>query len=135
MKFLDELIDDESQIASFCISVDFHQAVAHGIDSHTLQGLQYFFDASATEDNSIPIVNFNLSSPDLVLPSVPDLKLNNSFITPSMNSIDDTQRLSVVFGKTGIPVLYLGWGELWGLILRLQGAAQCLGSQVGVFGT
>jgi hypothetical protein len=62
--------------------------VAHGIHSMTLQELQYFFDADATEDNKIPMINFNLSSPDLVLPSIPDLKLNNSFLTPSMNSVD-----------------------------------------------
>merc|ERR1711942_625700 len=33
------------------------------------------------------MVNFDLSSPQLILPSVPDIKLN-SFLTPSMNSVD-----------------------------------------------
>ena len=76
-------------LSSFCINQDdFHMGVAHGIHSMTLQELQYFFDADATEDNKIPMINFNLSSPDLVLPSIPDLKLNNSFLTPSMNSVD-----------------------------------------------
>ena len=75
-------------LSSFCIGEDFHHAAAHGIHALTLQELQYFFDDSATEDNNIPIINFNLSSPDLTLPSVPDLKLGNSFLTPSMNSVD-----------------------------------------------
>jgi len=74
--------------SKFCVGEDFHHAAAHGIHSLTLQELQYFFDESATEDNSIPMVNFDLSSPQLTLPSVPDLKLNNSFLTPSMNSVD-----------------------------------------------
>jgi len=71
-----------------CVGEDYYHAAAHGIHSLTLQELQYFFDESATENNSIPMVNFDLSSPQLTLPSVPDLKLNNSFLTPSMNSVD-----------------------------------------------
>lgn len=77
---------------SFCMTEDFHHAASHGIHSLTLQELQYFFDPSATKDNKIPMINFNLSSPDLLLPSVPDLKLNNSFLTPSMNSVDHILR-------------------------------------------
>ena len=74
--------------SKFCVGEDFYHAAAHGIHSLTLQELQYFFDESATEDNDIPMVNFDLSSPQLILPSVPDIKLNNSFLTPSMNSVD-----------------------------------------------
>merc|ERR1712002_25870 len=74
--------------SKFCVGEDFYHAAAHGIHSLTLQELQYFFDESATEDNDIPMVNFDLSSPNLTLPSVPDLRLNNSFLTPSMNSVD-----------------------------------------------
>merc|ERR1712215_296059 len=53
-----------------------------------LKELQYFYDESATKNNNIPIVNFNLSSSSLTLPSVPDLQLNNSFLTPMMHSVD-----------------------------------------------
>jgi len=74
---------------SFCIDQDeFHEWVAHGIHSMTLQELQFFFDASASTDNSIPRVNDDLSSSDLILPSIPDLMLNNSFLTPAMHSVD-----------------------------------------------
>ena len=62
--------------------------VAHGVHSITLQELHYFFDDKATIDNNIPIVNFDLSSSTRVLPSVPDLKLDNTFVTPSMHSVD-----------------------------------------------
>merc|ERR1719244_548716 len=72
---------------SFCIGDQFHFAAAHGTHSMTLQQLQYFFDASATADNNIPIVNFDLSS-QLLLSSAPDLHLNNSFTTPMMHSVD-----------------------------------------------
>merc|ERR1712215_18820 len=72
---------------SFCIGDQFHFAAAHGTHSMTLQQLQYFFDASATADNNIPIVNFDLSSQHL-LSSAPDLHLNNSFFTPMMHSVD-----------------------------------------------
>merc|ERR1712215_224932 len=72
---------------SFCIGDQFHFAAAHGTHSMTLQQLQYFFDASATADNNIPIVNFDLSS-QLLLSSAPDLHLNNSFTTPTMHSVD-----------------------------------------------
>jgi len=72
----------------FCITSEFPHAAAHGIHSMTLKELRYFFDKSATENNIIPIVNFNLSSPYLLLPSVPDLELNNSFSTPMMESVD-----------------------------------------------
>ena len=41
-----------------------------------------------TKTIKIPIVNFDLSSPILILPSAPDLKLNNTYITPSMQSVD-----------------------------------------------
>ena len=85
---LTEATSCEETLADSCIRGDFPGAVAHGIHSLNLQELQYFFDKSATDNNSIPIVNFNLSSPDLVLPSVPDLNLNNTFLTPSMNSVD-----------------------------------------------
>jgi len=71
-----------------CIREEFARAVAHGIHSLHLKELQYFFDASASEDNTIPVINFDLSSSDLVLPSVPDLKLNNTFLTPSLMSVD-----------------------------------------------
>ena len=67
---------------------DFPLGVAHGIHSLTLQELRYFFDKNASETNKIPIVNFNLSSTILVLPSAPDLKLNNTYVTPSMQSVD-----------------------------------------------
>lgn len=67
---------------------DFPLGVAHGIHSLTLHELRYFFDKHASETNKIPMVNFNLSSPILVLPSAPDLKLNNTYITPSMQSVD-----------------------------------------------
>ena len=79
----------EQTFCSFCIDEeDFPLGVAHGVHSLTLQELRYFFDKDAAKNNTIPIVNFNLSSPILVLQSVPDLKLNNTFITPSMHSVD-----------------------------------------------
>ena len=71
-----------------CIRAEFPRAVAHGIHALHLKELQYFFDASASEDNTIPVINSDLSSSDLVLLSVPDLKLNNTFLTPSMISVD-----------------------------------------------
>merc|ERR1712215_117894 len=72
---------------SFCIGDQFHYAAAHGTHSMTLQQLQYYFESSVTENNKIPIVNFDLSA-QLLLPSVPDLQLNNSFLTPMMHSVD-----------------------------------------------
>jgi len=79
----------DTAFPSFCINQDdFHMGVAHGIHSMTLQELQYFFDSDAKDDNNIPMINFDLSSTTLVLPTVPDLKLENSFQTPGMNSVD-----------------------------------------------
>jgi len=72
---------------SFCIGDHFYFAAAHGTHSMTLQELKYFFDAAATANNNIPIVNFDLSS-QLLLSSAPDLHLNNSFSTPMMHSVD-----------------------------------------------
>jgi len=73
----------------FCINQDdFHMGVAHGIHSLTLQELQFYFDDEATNKNNIPMINFDLGSSDITLPSVPDLLLNNSFVTPGMNSVD-----------------------------------------------
>ena len=79
----------ENIFQSFCIDhTEFHEWVAHGIHSLKLQELQYFFDADATEDNNIPTVNDDLTSPNLLHQTAVDLNLNNSFLTPAMQSVD-----------------------------------------------
>jgi len=78
----------EETFRDHCIEGDFPRSIAHGIHSLTLEDLRYYFDLAAKEDNMIPSVNFDLTSPDKLFESAPLLALNNTFRTPAMNSVD-----------------------------------------------
>jgi len=75
----------EKKLSNNC---DFPESIAHGIHSLTLQDLRYYFDEKAQKNNTIPSINWDLSSDDLLFDSAPILQLNNSFRTPAMNSVD-----------------------------------------------
>lgn len=71
----------------------FPGAVAHGIHSITLEDIRYYFKASATEQNNVPTLNFNLS--EKATPVLPHAKLygyDTSFKTVSMRHLDQVLR-------------------------------------------
>eukprot|EP00092_Neocalanus_flemingeri_P036935 GFUD01040208.1.p1 GENE.GFUD01040208.1~~GFUD01040208.1.p1 ORF type:complete len:240 (-),score=37.23 GFUD01040208.1:13-732(-) len=61
--------------------------VAHGSHSLTLNDIRAFFDATASEENGIAIVNFNLRE-DLLLPNAPLIRLNNRFSSSALFALD-----------------------------------------------
>jgi hypothetical protein len=67
------------------VSERFPAAVAHGIHSITVADLRDL-NAHVTLDNGIPTVNFNLSSPYLVLPNAQDVA--SHFSTTGMRTAD-----------------------------------------------
>ncbi|KAK3104111.1 hypothetical protein FSP39_024502 [Pinctada imbricata] len=69
------------------ISSRFNETIAHAIHSMTVEGLK-LFEPFASEKNSIPTVNQDLSKPEKVLPFAPDVQTGSSFATPVMNTID-----------------------------------------------
>jgi len=73
---------------SHLITPEFPKLVAHGVHSMTLENLRHYFDNDARANNSIPVINFNLNDPTVVLSSTPDLNLTNPFNTPYMNALD-----------------------------------------------
>merc|ERR1719228_1832259 len=70
------------------VTEDFPEIVVHGVHSITLENIREYFSPDATEDNGIPVVNFNLTQPELVLPSAPSIPLTNPFTSPTMDAVD-----------------------------------------------
>ena len=66
------------QDADFCKNIleskklqEYTDIVAHVTHSLTLNDIRSFFKADADENNGIPMVNFNLTDDQLVLPNAP----------------------------------------------------------------
>lgn len=73
------------------VSPNFAKIITHLLHSLTLQDLRTHFKSSATEGVPIPALNPNLTAEPRVLPSPPDLPLNNSFNVfnnPALDALD-----------------------------------------------
>lgn len=66
----------------------FPGVVAHGLHSITLEDLQYYFDASAKEDNHVPTINLDLVSEHAVLGYAPSVGLDRPFPSQFMRAVD-----------------------------------------------
>jgi len=62
----------------------FWQGAAHGLHSLHLEEIRYFFEANATENNKIPVVNKNLSSEQPILFNAPLAGYDEQFNTMAL---------------------------------------------------
>merc|ERR1711963_455577 len=62
----------------------FWQGAAHGLYSLHLEEIRYFFEANATENNKIPVVNKNLSSEQPILFNAPLAGYDEQFNTMAL---------------------------------------------------
>jgi len=62
----------------------FWQGAAHGLHSLHLEEIRYFFEANATENNKIPVVNKNLSSEQAILFNAPLAGYDEQFNTMAL---------------------------------------------------
>ena len=62
----------------------FASSVAHRVHSLTVEDIQYYFSAAATEANNIPTVNQDLSSTTRVLSFAPLSGYDTSFLTSGL---------------------------------------------------
>merc|ERR1711962_1845079 len=62
----------------------FWQGAAHGLHSLHLEEIRYFFEANATENNKIPVVNKNLSSEQTILFNAPLAGYSDTLQTMSL---------------------------------------------------
>jgi len=69
------------------VSAEYGWFAAHGSHSITLNEIQFFFEPTATFENGITIVNFNLSG-DILLPNAPWIDVDNRFTSPAMFALD-----------------------------------------------
>ncbi|KAJ7387007.1 hypothetical protein OS493_003970 [Desmophyllum pertusum] len=74
--------------ASYDLSRNFNETIAHTIHSMTVQGLR-LFNPRATAENLVPTVNHNIQDKGhLVLPFAPEDPRGKDFTTETMNIID-----------------------------------------------
>lgn len=74
--------------ASYDMSNNFNETVAHTIHSMTVKGLR-LFNPRATVSNKVPTVNHNIQDEEhLVLPYAPEDETGEDFTTETMNIID-----------------------------------------------
>jgi hypothetical protein len=50
----------------FYFYLDFGMTIGHGVHSLYLEDIRHFFEPDAKEENGIPVVNWDLSSPDRI---------------------------------------------------------------------
>merc|ERR1711973_610511 len=62
----------------------FWQGAAHGLHSLHLEEIRYFFEANATKNNKIPVVNKNLSSEQAILFNAPLAGYDEQFNTMAL---------------------------------------------------
>ena len=74
------------------LSKRFPGAVARGIYSITLEDIRYYFKPSATEENFIPTLNYDLADPQTVVPHAKLYGYDTSFFTPGMRQLDQVLR-------------------------------------------
>jgi len=70
----EDLLADPVCLAAGRAGVDLHDLgvhISHTIHDITVEDIQYFFNETISEDNNIPTSDTNLTSPQMVLPSVP----------------------------------------------------------------
>lgn len=74
--------------ASYDLSKNFNETIAHTIHSMNVQGLR-LFNQRATENNRVPTVNHNIWDEEhLVLPYAPEDPRGEDFTTETMNIMD-----------------------------------------------
>lgn len=74
--------------ASYYLSQNFNETIAHTIHSMSVQGLR-LFNPRANEDNRVPTVNHNIQDEKkLVLPFAPEDPRGEDFTTETMNIMD-----------------------------------------------
>jgi len=77
----------EERLKDNHVSPEYGWFAAHGSHSITLNEIQFYFEPTATIDNGITMVNFNLSG-DILLPNAPWIEADNRFTSPALFALD-----------------------------------------------